>query len=154
MPATGTVVVNPTGTLSVRVGGASEWTNDSNTMTAGALGALIAGVGGQGNEVQWSAGSKLRISTLNAPNGALTYRGVIGSFHTAGNGSTDNVGVIKTGTGTTLYLTATNTFTGGITVEDAGGVLVLTGSNPNAGQSMTVPTVTIGTPSGTNATID
>jgi len=151
MPVSGTVTANSGGTLSVRAGGTGEWAIDP-TNAAGTLGGLIAGTGGQGNPVNFTDGSNLQISTLNA-NASTTYSGTIGSFHTA-SGTTDNVGLIKTGTGTTLYLTGNNTFSGPLTIASDGGVLALVGTNNNAGQNMAIPTVTIGTTTGSAGVTD
>ena len=138
MPATGTVTVNNTGTLGVRAGGAGEWTSSTDTSTGGTLGSLIAGRGGQGlaNQVVWKDGSTLSVSTLNAPSGQMTYSGVIGGFH-SDSGTTNNVGLTKTGSSTTLTLTGNNTFAGPLSVDNDGGVVALTTVLPNAGQTMT-----------------
>ena len=153
MPAIGTVAALKGGTLSVRAGGAGEWTNSTNTSTPGTIGSLIAGIGGQGSPVTWAAGSTLGISTLNS-GGSLTYAGNIAGFNT-GSGTTDEVGLHKTGSDTTLTLTsASNTFSGPVSVDNDGGILALQSALPNAGQSFadygqTVPTATIGTATGT-----
>jgi autotransporter-associated beta strand protein len=160
MPATGTVTVNSGTTLSVRAGGAGEWTDSTNTATGGTLGSLIAGRGGQGlaDQVVWKDGSTLGVSTLNAAGGSLTYSGVIGGFHTD-TGTTNKVGLFKRGGATKLTLTGNNTFSGPLRIDDDGGIVALAGTNANAGQSFadfgqTVPTVSIGSAGGDNTITD
>ncbi len=58
-------------------------------------------------------------------------------------GDADNVGFTKRGYGT-LTLSGNNTFSGQLKVDNEGGTLRLTTAEPNAGQSMALPTVSIG----------
>ena len=73
----------------------------------------------------------------------MTYTGVIGGFRTTGGGTTNAVGFTKRGSGT-LELHGNNTFSGPLSIAASSGTLLLTGTNANAGTTMTIPTVGIG----------
>ncbi|MCW1925564.1 autotransporter-associated beta strand repeat-containing protein [Luteolibacter arcticus] len=103
MPATGAVTMTTGTTLSANVGGAGQFTLGAGTNTAGTIGGLIAGVGGQGAAVVLPAGSQIGIDTTDAA-GTQTW--------SAPFTTTNNVGLVKLGTGT-LELTSGGTYTGG-----------------------------------------
>ncbi|MCE9518501.1 MAG: autotransporter-associated beta strand repeat-containing protein, partial [Verrucomicrobia bacterium] len=111
MPATGAVAVATGATLAVNAGAASnEWTNA--TSGNGSIGGLLAGLGGQaGGTVTYSGAVTLGIDTTNATAGTMTYSGVIGNV----TGSTSTA-ITKLGTGTSLVLSGSNTFSGLTTV--------------------------------------
>lgn len=144
MPASGAVAVNNGGTFGINAGGAGEWTDSAVSTDPASIASIIAGTGGQGtaNQVTWNSGSTLAIDTTNA-SGGMTYTGVIGSFRTTGGGTTNAVGFTKRGANT-LTLTANNTFSGPLSIAANSGTLMLTGTNANAGTTMTIPTVGIG----------
>jgi autotransporter-associated beta strand protein len=144
MPISGAVTVNNGGTLGVNAGGAGEWTNSSVVGDPASLAGLIAGTGGQGtaNQVTWNSGSTLAVDTTNN-GGSSTYDGNIGNFRTAGGGTINNVGFTKRGAGT-LELTGTNTFSGQLSIAASSGTLRLSGTSANAGTTMSIPTVAIG----------
>jgi autotransporter-associated beta strand protein len=128
MPSSGVVSVEGSGnsaTLAVNAGGTSEWSNGASG--GGTIGGLIAGTGGQGmaDQIKWYTNSALGIDTTNAPGGALTYGGVIGSFKNESGGTRNDVGLTKLGSGK-LILTAANTYTGPTTIS--GGTLAVNGS--------------------------
>ena len=140
----GGVTVNNGGTLAVNAGGAGEWTDSAVITDPASIAGLIAGTGGQGtaNQVTWMSGSTLAVDTTNA-GGSMTYTGNIGNFRTTGGGTTNAVGFTKRGSGT-LELQGNNTFSGPLSIAASGGTLLLTGTNANAGTTMTIPTVGIG----------
>lgn len=87
-------------TLAVNAGGTGEFTGTG--IGAGTLAGLLAGTGGQGSAVTLAAGASLGVDTTNAV-GNVT----LGSAFT----STNNVGLLKLGTGT-LELTNGGTYAG------------------------------------------
>ena len=93
---------------------------------------------GAADYVAWRLGSS---PTPNSVADYNTWRSNFGA--TAGGGTTDNVGFTKCGYGT-LTLSGNNTFSGQLKVDNEGGTLRLTTAEPNAGQSMVLPTVSIG----------
>jgi autotransporter-associated beta strand protein len=146
MPATGTVAVSSGATLAVIVGsGTGQFTNAASGN--GSIGALLAGIGGQGATVTWSSGSALGLDTTSAT-GGFTY---------AGNITTAGLGLTQIGTGT-LTLAGTNTYTGATTVK--GGTLKFNNTGAlSSGSAVTVNsggslTVMVGSTAGlfTNAT--
>ncbi len=108
MSANSAVTVNNGGTLAVNVGGTGEFTDGNGTSTAGTIGGLLNGVGGQGSSVTFASGSTLGIDTTNAT-GPITY---------SSNITNSGLAVNKLGTGT-LILTGANTYSG-ITTITAG----------------------------------
>ena len=127
MPATGTVSVAGSAMLAINAGGTGEFT--SATSGNGSIGGLLAGVGGQGGPVHWSAGAILGIDATNAPSG-LTYSGNIA------NSTTGSLGLTELGSGT-LTLAGSNTYTGGTDV--AGGMLILNSAKSlEAGTSLII----------------
>lgn len=100
MPATGTVSVLSGTSVAVNAGGAGEFT--ATGTGAGTLAGLLAGTGGQGAAVTLPVGSSIGIDTTNAV-GNVTF----GNAYT----STNNVGLLKLGTGT-LELTSGGTYNG------------------------------------------
>ena len=125
MPSSGTVAVASGAILGVNVGGSGEFT--SGTAGAGSIGGLVAGIGGQGSPINWTAGAILGIDTSDAP--SATYGGSIGG----------TIGLATLGSGT-LTLTGSNTYSGGTDV--LGGELIVTspggiqdGSNLSVGSA-------------------
>ncbi|MCW1885441.1 autotransporter-associated beta strand repeat-containing protein [Luteolibacter flavescens] len=100
MPATGAVTATSGNSVAINVGGTGEFT--ATGTGAGTIAGLLAGTGGQGAAVTLPAGTSVGIDTTNAP-GTVTY----GNAFT----TTNNLGLIKLGTGT-LELTAGGTYTG------------------------------------------
>lgn len=156
MPASGAVTVNNGGTLGVNAGGSGEWTDSAVVTDPASIAGLIAGTGGQGaaNQVTWNSGSTLAVDTTNAPGApsapALTYNGAIGAFSTTGGGTTNAVGFGKRGVGTLTLNAAAHTFSGALSVsggtaDATRSILVLNGTVLNAGSTMTIPTVSLGT---------
>jgi autotransporter-associated beta strand protein len=155
MPASGAVSVNSGGTLAVHVSGAGEWATSGTGV--GTINGLIAGDGGQtASQVTWTDGSSLGINTqpvgttLNTAD--VTYAGNIGSFNGVSD-LTQSVGFTKSGYGTLSLTGSNNTFRGQLKVANEGGTLRVTTALPNAGQSMAIPTVSIGNALVTNPTI-
>ena len=108
---------------------------------------LIAGTGGQGtaNQVTWNSGSTLA-DRYDQRAGAVddVHRRVSAASAPTGGGTTNAVGFTKRGAGT-LTLAGNNTFSGPLSIAGSSGTLLLTGTNSNAGTTMTIPTVGIGT---------
>ena len=132
MPSSGTVVVNPSATLAVNVGGGGEFTNA--TSGAGSVGGLLSGVGGQGGGVTWAAGSILGLDTTNA-GGNFSYAGNIGGAigltklgagNLALSGNLSLSGPVAVNAGG-LTLTGNDTYTGNTTIS--GGTLQIGGSS-------------------------
>lgn len=101
MPATGAVTVLSGTTIAVNAGGAGGFTAGTGT-GAGTIGGLLAGTGGQGAAVTWPAGASLGIDTTNATD-TVTFANAFTS--------TNNIGLLKLGTGT-LELTNGGTYAG------------------------------------------
>ncbi|MHA3775178.1 autotransporter-associated beta strand repeat-containing protein [Verrucomicrobiota bacterium sgz303538] len=101
MPTSGTVTILGGTSLAVNVGGSGEFTTGTG---AGTIGGLLAGIGtsGTAGSVSLAANSSLGIDTTNAT-GKVTF--------TDAFTSTNNVGLLKLGTGT-LELTNGGTYTG------------------------------------------
>lgn len=99
MPASGTVSLVSGTTLAVNAGGAGEFTPGAG---AGTIGGLLAGTGGQGAPVTLPAGTSIAIDTTNAA-------GTVAA--TSAWTSTNNVGLLKLGTGT-LSLSNGGTYVG------------------------------------------
>jgi autotransporter-associated beta strand protein len=135
MPAAGTVSASSGATLAVNAGGAGEFTDGSGTSTAGTIGGLLNGVGGQGAPVTLASGSALGINTANASSPVVYTSNITNaglSLNKFGANTLTLSGGIQTGAGAitvtagTLNLQGTNTNTGAITV--AGGTLNVSGA--------------------------
>ena len=104
MPASGAVTV-PTGkSIIVNAGGSGEFTGGDATATAGTIGGLLAGVGGQGAPVSLQAGSTLGVDTTNTALPVVFN----GPWQSAGGTS---AGLLKLGVGT-LELTGGGVYAG------------------------------------------
>ena len=90
MPPSGMVIVGSGATLAVNAGGPNQFTK--GTSGNGAIGGLLAGLGGQpGSTVSWNSGANLGIDTTNASGGTLTYGGDIA------NPGGNTLGLVKLG---------------------------------------------------------
>jgi fibronectin-binding autotransporter adhesin len=127
MPATGTVAVGTGTALALNIGGIGQFT--TATSGNGSLGAVLAGVGGQGAPVTYAGAVSLVLTTANAT-AAQTYAGNIADVGTA-------LSVVKTGANA-LTLSGTNAYTGVTSVN--GGTLSVSGDHTaaNGGWSITV----------------
>ena len=101
MPATGTVAMSANTTLAVNAGGTGEFTAGATTV-AGSISGILAGIGGQGARVTLAANTSLGIDTTNATGGVTLSNAFT---------STNNVGLVKLGTGN-LTLTGGGAYTG------------------------------------------
>ena len=135
MPASGTVSVAQGNSIIVNAGGAGEFTSGAGTTTAGTIGGLLGGVGGQGAPVTLAAGSTLGIDTTNAT-APIVFNA---PFQTSTNSS---AGLLKLGAGT-LELSAGGVYAGsggttGFPLVARAGVLTLSGGTNTVTGEMVV----------------
>lgn len=115
MPASGAVSVNNTSGIALNVGGTGEFTIAS-TATAGSVGGVLSGIGGQGAPVTYVSGSVFGIDTTNAAT-TQTFNTAFGNKATPANA----LGLVKLGAGT-LELNAGGLYNG---TGNAGAVLTV-----------------------------